>query len=63
MAGSLARLAWQSICANGALIGYSAYAVSIKGSYEEPSQTMFLINREYSAKTAVMPVFVKNPVF
>lgn len=49
--------------ANGCLIGYSAYAVSIKGTYEEPSQTTFLINREYSAKTAVMPVFVKNPVF
>lgn len=48
---------------NGALIGYSAYTVSIKGTYEEPSQQQFLINREYSAKTAVMPVFVKNPVF
>lgn len=48
---------------NGCLIGYSAYAVSIKGSYEEPSQQQFLINREYSAKTAVMPVFVKNPIF
>ena len=48
---------------NGALIGYSAYAVSIKGTYEEPSQQMFLINREYGAKTAVMPVFVKDPVF
>src|SRR5271163_826629 len=48
---------------NGALIGYSAYAVSIKGTYEEPSQQQFLINREYSAKTAVMPVFVKDPVF
>jgi hypothetical protein len=48
---------------NGALIGYSAYAVSIKGTYEEPSQQQFLINREYAAKTAVMPVFVKNPVF
>ena len=48
---------------NGCLIGYSAYAVSIKGTYEEPSQQQFLINREYSAKTAVMPVFVKNPVF
>lgn len=57
------RFDGNSFIANGALIGYSAYAVSIKGSYEEPSQTMFLINREYSAKTAVMPVFVKNPVF
>ena len=45
------------IC-NGALIGYNAYAVSIKASYEPPSQTCFLINREYESKTAVMPIFV-----
>lgn len=49
--------------ANGSLIGYNAYAVSIKASYEEPMQQMYLINREYAAKTAVMPVFVKHPVF
>ena len=49
--------------ANGSVIGYNAYAVSIKASYEPPMQQMYLINREYAAKTAVMPVFVKNPVF
>lgn len=49
--------------ANGSVIGYNAYAVSIKASFEEPMQQMYLINREYAAKTAVMPVFVKNPVF
>ena len=45
------------IC-NGSIIGYNAYAVSIKASYEPPSQTCFLINREFAAKTAVMPIFV-----
>lgn len=45
------------IC-NGSLIGYNAYAVSIKASYELPSQTCFLINREYGEKTAVMSIFV-----
>jgi hypothetical protein len=47
------------IC-NGSLIGYNAYAVSIKASYEPPSQTCFLINREFEAKTAVMPIFVSE---
>ena len=45
------------IC-NGAMIGYNAYAVSIKASYEKPSQSCFLINKEYGEKTAVMPIFL-----
>lgn len=45
------------IC-NGSLIGYNAYAVSIKASYEKPSQTFFLVNREYGEKTMVSPIFV-----
>jgi len=49
--------------ANGSIIGYNAYAVSIKASFEQPAQQMYLINREYAAKTAVMPVFVKHPIF
>jgi len=48
------------IC-NGCLIGYSPYGVSIKGSYQPPQQTFFLINREYAAKTAVAPIFVEGP--
>lgn len=44
--------------ANGSLIGYNPYAVSIKASYEKPSQTFFLINREYAEKTMVSPIFV-----
>lgn len=46
------------IC-NGAMIGYNAYAVSIKASFEKPSQTVFLINKEYGEKTLVAPIFVE----
>lgn len=44
--------------ANGSMIGYNAYAVSIKASYEKPSQQFFLVNREYGEKTLVAPIFV-----
>lgn len=44
--------------ANGSLIGYNAYAVAIKASYEKPSQTFFLVNKEYGEKTVVAPIFV-----
>jgi hypothetical protein len=43
---------------NGSMIGYNAYAVSIKASYEKPEQQLFLVNREYGEKTAVMPIFL-----
>lgn len=46
------------IC-NGSLIGYNAYAVSIKASFEKPSQTFFLINKEYNEKTMVAPIYVE----
>jgi hypothetical protein len=45
------------IC-NGSLIGYNAYAVSIKAAFEKPSQTFFLVNKEYGEKTMVAPIFV-----
>lgn len=43
---------------NGSMIGYNAYAVSIKASFEKPEQQLFLVNREYGEKTAVMPIFL-----
>jgi hypothetical protein len=43
---------------NGSMIGYNAYAVSIKASFEVPSQQFFLVNREYAAKTMVAPIFL-----
>ena len=40
---------------NGSLIGYNAYAMSIKADYEKPSQTFFLIHPRYG-KTIVAPI-------
>jgi hypothetical protein len=45
------------IC-NGSMIGMTAYGVSIKASWEPPSQTFFLVNKKYGAKTMVAPIFV-----
>ena len=44
--------------ANGSLIGYSAYAVSIKASYEKPSQTFFLVNKKYLEKTLTAMIYL-----
>jgi hypothetical protein len=44
---------------NGSLIGMTAYGVSIKAGWERPSQTFFLVNREYASKTLVAPIFVE----
>jgi hypothetical protein len=41
---------------NGSLIGYNAFALSIKASYERPQQTMFLVDSDFG-KTIVSPVF------
>jgi len=43
---------------NGSLIGYNAYALSIKATFEEPKQTFFLIEKNYG-KTVVQPIFLK----
>lgn len=45
------------IC-NGSLIGYNAYAVSIKADYEVPSQTLFLMDKK-RGRTCKWPVFVQ----
>lgn len=41
--------------ANGSNIGFNAFAVSIKASYDRPSQTLFLIDRK-RGKTCVWPI-------
>jgi len=46
------------IC-NGSLIGYNAYAVSIKASFEKPSQTIFLVNKKFMEKTMTAPIFLE----
>lgn len=44
---------------NGSLVGYNAFALSIKADYEEPKQAFFLIDEEYG-KTLVHPIFCKE---
>ena len=43
---------------NGSLIGYSAYALRIKADYEPPTQSFFLVNKKYNAKSMYTPIFV-----
>lgn len=43
---------------NGSIIGYNAYALSIKASYEEPKQAFFLIDK-HRGKTISAPIFVR----
>lgn len=44
--------------ANGSLIGYNAFALSIKASYERPKQTLFLVDNK-RGRTCVWPIFVE----
>ncbi len=41
--------------ANGSLIGYSAYALSIKAAFEKPRQTFFLIEKD-KGRTVTCPI-------
>lgn len=41
--------------ANGSLIGYSAYALSIKAAFEKPQQTFFLVEKE-RGRTVICPI-------
>lgn len=45
--------------ANGSMIGYNSYGVSIKASFEKPCQQFFLVNRERGEKTMVAPVYLE----
>lgn len=42
---------------NGSLIGYNAFAISIKAAYEEPKQSFFVIDKE-RGKICDWPIFV-----
>jgi hypothetical protein len=46
--------------ANGSLIGYNSYAVSIGAPYEPPQQAFFLINKRYNNKTMATPIFAEG---
>lgn len=41
---------------NGSVIGFNAYALSIKASFEKAKQTFFLVNHKYNCKTVTTPV-------
>jgi len=43
---------------NGSIIGYNAFALSIKASPEPPTQTFFLVDTKRKRKTVVIPVFL-----
>lgn len=43
---------------NSSLIGYSPYGISVKGAYERPSQSFFLINGKYLEKTCSSKIFL-----
>lgn len=53
------RMDGGNFIANGSVVGYNAYALSIKASFEKPSQTFFLVNKEYAEKTMVGPIFLE----
>lgn len=43
---------------NGSIIGYNAFALSIKASPEPPTQVFFLVDTRRKRKTVVIPVFL-----
>jgi hypothetical protein len=45
--------------ANGSLIGYNSYALSIKAPYDVPKQTMWLCDKKHG-RTFTMPIFFKR---
>lgn len=48
-----------SAVVNGSLVGYNAYALSIKAEYEPPRQTFFLLDK-VRGKTIVAPIIVEG---
>jgi hypothetical protein len=44
---------------NGSLIGYNAFAVSIKADYEPPRQTLFLVDKK-RGRTCTWPILVES---
>lgn len=44
---------------NGSVIGYNAFALSIKADYEKPKQTLFLMDKK-RGRTATWPILVED---
>lgn len=51
------RMSSNNFVVNGSIIGYNAYALSIKASFERPQQTFFLMHQRWG-KTVEAPIFV-----
>jgi hypothetical protein len=51
------RLSTRDFVINGSIIGYNAYALSIKASFERPQQSFFLMHPK-RGKTVECPIFV-----
>ncbi|MFA6338886.1 MAG: hypothetical protein WCW87_02425 [Candidatus Paceibacterota bacterium] len=45
---------------NGSLIGYNAYALSIKADFERPQQAFFLINHQRKQLTDLSPIWLED---
>ena len=43
---------------NGSIVGYNAYGMAIKATYDEPKQAFFLIDKQ-RGKTVAAPIFVR----
>jgi hypothetical protein len=43
---------------NGSLIGYNAFAMSIKADYEQPKQALFLMDKK-RGRTCLWPLFLE----
>jgi len=48
-----------SFLCNGSLIGYNAFALSIKADYEKPKQTLLLMDKK-RGRTSVWPILLEN---
>lgn len=51
-------LNYNNFVSNGSLIGYNAYALRIKADFERPTQSFFLVNKKWNAKSIHTPIFV-----
>lgn len=52
-------LATRQFVSNGSLIGYSSFAIKIKAPFEPPTQTFFLIEKDWG-RTITTPVFLTD---
>lgn len=52
------QTAFPTWISNGCLIGYGPYAVEIKADYQQPTQSLFVMDREKGLTIPSLPIFV-----